>query len=189
MKEFVENNHKTIIVGLLLLIIFLIMLLIYLKKENSIPPNLGKIPPQNLENFVRLLNDPELKVHGLLLLTPNKKNDLVVLNSYLEKKEPCATGSDVVGNEEINKTSSIAKTGSTVFIPITVSQKCTAPIKNLKVFDNERRVLVLTPGKIMSDDKESIPTSMDPYSFVFLTDLDPKTYRSGYPCRHGGGDC
>jgi hypothetical protein len=175
MFEFIEKNHKNIIYVMLFLILLLIYFL-YSIKDDALPTSLVTNPPRDLANFVRLINDPSQNVHGVLLLAPNKQDKLVMLDSKLQEVNPCS------------KLPEYSKgTGDTVSIP-KVPDECKSDISNLEVFDAERQVIVLTPGRVATSGKNATEVNKDDESFIFITDLDPSVKRSK-KCKHSGGDC
>jgi hypothetical protein len=177
MSEFIEKYHKNVIYGLLILI-FLFIYLLTSKTDDSFPPSLVTNPPRDLANFVKLINDPNQNIHGVLLLAPNKQDKLVMLDDNLQEVEPCSKLPDFRKKE-----------GDNVDIP-KVPSECVTDVNNLQVFEAERQVVVLTPGRVTASDKNAKLESQEAESFLFLTDLDPSVKRAGRrPCTHSGGDC
>ena len=91
MNNIIEAWGKVIIICLL---IFIFILLFLLSKGNNLDskPFDPRISNANLLNFINLLSDPKVDAHGVFVLTPDPKEDAIVLTNKLNRAKPCDNG-------------------------------------------------------------------------------------------------
>jgi hypothetical protein len=174
MNEYINHNYKNIINGLILVIILLIGFIIYTLTR------FGNIPLENIEKFTDTLQREDLKIHGVLLLTREKPNDIVTFNSGLYKKAPCAVG-DFVSH----KTSDYHdKPNDDREITITVPKECQEQYKDFEFDINNPRPFLIVPSKIKGVVNEFKNESKieEPNSVILLFNQHHKVTALGHPC-------
>jgi hypothetical protein len=164
MNNLISARHKEIIICLSIIILVLVVFVLKIcSDKDSIDPRISK---SNLNNFVNLLLDPTQNTHGIMILAPNRHNNLVVLNKNLVPVEPCYNKPGEVISD-LNKR------------PIEVPPECTKD--NIQVEKNEQ-IIVLTPATKLRDDEKSTsgeygkkvntPTNNSQISILFVQDTD-----------------
>ena len=174
MNEYISSNYKNIINSLILVIILLIAFIFYTLTR------FGNIPLENIENFTDSLQREDLKVHGVLLLTRDRPNDIVTFNSGLYKKAPCAEGDFVSykSNDYQNKSNVEPE------ISITVPEECKEQFKDFEFDINNPRGFLIVPSKIKGavNEIKNENKKEELNSAILLFNKHHRVSALGYPC-------
>jgi hypothetical protein len=133
MNKFIKAWGKVIIICLL---IFIFILLFLLLKSNSLDskPFDPRISNANLHNFINLLSDPKVDAHGVFVLTPDPKEDAIVLTNKLNRAKPCDNG-------QLTSVNTITK-GEDIPPPECLEGG------SIEVDFGNQRLVTITPGKV-----------------------------------------